>query len=286
MASPPISRLPLELHHVIISYLTFPDAPSLRATSRFFASLIPAYSWDYTDLVAAEDSVWAERRRRLACVYCARMRRASAFTEKQKAGLAEFRACYKCQKQFYEKQHWGFESHELPESQYRTRFNDEERKIKVDRVETGICIWCHNRFTRWGNRNANRGICTGCFHNNPRQSRICEAQRLHGDLKRIKSDAVPTMGNLDGEHWGEILDTDETAPYYSYEWLWPPLVIPIWKGGERGVTVRKREDAGDLCFLVTMEPIPYCSPEAVANLIASGGINVSADEDDSEAEDD
>ncbi|KAH7165337.1 hypothetical protein EDB81DRAFT_779003, partial [Dactylonectria macrodidyma] len=283
MASSPISRLPLELHHIIIAYLTFPDVPSLRATSRSFASLIPAYSWDYTDLVAAEDSVWAERRRRLACVYCARMRRASAFTEKQKAGPAEFRACFDCQKQYYLKQHWGYEPHELPESQYRTRFNS-ELKIKVDRVERGICVWCHNSFNRWGKHKAGRGVCAECFHDNPKQSKIFEAHRLHGDLKRIKSDAVPTMGNLDGEHWGEILDTDENGWYYYCEWLEPPLVVPIWKGGERGVTVRKWEDASDLCFLVTVEPIPYCNPEAVAALIASGGITASAEEDDIEAE--
>ncbi|KPM35804.1 hypothetical protein AK830_g10786 [Neonectria ditissima] len=238
--SPPISRLPIELHHLIIDTLAFPDTAHLRATCRFLAALIPAQSSHYADLIAAEDSVWAVSRCRLTCVYCARMRRASAFTEKQKAEKPEYRSCYECQLKdldSFDRQptRWSWRA---PKNHHRTRLTDEPRKLKVDHVETEFCQWCHNVFKRWGRENAGRGVCSGCFHDNGFELGIWENHRLRNDMKRMKTNVVPSLAGHDVEEWDDLLD----AVYYEwwryYEWIEPPFVIPgeirsMWKRHSR-----------------------------------------------------
>ncbi|KAK7430479.1 hypothetical protein QQZ08_002998 [Neonectria magnoliae] len=276
MTPSPLSVLPPELHHLIIDHLAFPDTAHLRATCRFFASLIPTQSSHYVDLIAAEDSAWAVNQRRLTCVYCARMRRASAFTEKQKAHKPEYRSCYECVQGSLDPRDRDFTrwSWSEPKNYHRTRFTDEHRKLNVDHIETAICQWCHNYFKRWGKQNAGRGVCSGCFHDNAFELGIWENHRLRNDMKRMKTDVLPSLGGHDVEEWDDITDEVAFDWWRHLEWIEPPFVIPVWRGGERGVTVRKREEAEHLCFLVTLDPIPYNMPQAVANILASEGIAI------------
>ncbi|KAH6991266.1 hypothetical protein BKA56DRAFT_705685 [Ilyonectria sp. MPI-CAGE-AT-0026] len=273
MSSSPILNLPAELYPLIIDYLVFPDTAHLRATSRFFASLIPTQSSGYLDLAAADDSIWAVRKWRLTCAYCARMRPASAFVEKQKTKSAHFRSCYDC----YE---WGSGTpgeriwfSDIPINLHRTRFNNEHRKLKleVNRREKDICRWCHNVFNRWGSKPASRAVCIECYHETPSNSIILEEHRLWNDLQRMGRDAVPNWHGFDGTDLG-VIRGDDGEWYFHFLWRdidWGngPLITEPWRWGERGVTVMKREEVEKLRSVVRQSPRTYGEPWTLASAI-------------------
>ncbi|KAH7124355.1 hypothetical protein EDB81DRAFT_812747 [Dactylonectria macrodidyma] len=262
MARLSIFSLPLELRLTIIDKLAFPDTANLRATCRSFASLIPAQSSHYLDLLAVEDSAWAVKRGCLTCVYCARMRPASAFTEQEKskktARAVQFRCCYSCALA-YDATGVVLRDRCTPVNHTRTRFSNDKTKVHVDHIERAICKWCHNSFNRWGSRYADREVCTRCFHDNPTELAVHESIRYNKDLIRMEHKYFQsrhgqrTLGVIcnGDEDLTDIRDDEDWL--YNLEWDWaPPTVFPVWRGGGRGVVVRKQEEAKNLYFEVQL----------------------------------
>ncbi|KAI5458982.1 hypothetical protein BGZ63DRAFT_406301 [Mariannaea sp. PMI_226] len=218
------SDLPSELLMVIITYLELPDIVHMQVTCRRFATLIPEQTLDLAGLVASEDSAWALKRRRLACIFCARLRRASAFTDKQKMKKPKSRCCIECQDAYFQ-MNGGFGGRgddDYPLNRGRTRLRSEYRKLNIDGLEKGICQSCHNCFDRWGCSNAGRGICKECFLDHNRESRMAEANRLAHDLRHIGQQGYGNWASdeFDGEDFDAIRDNREFEWCYWYWWDW------------------------------------------------------------------
>lgn len=242
----PLLRLPLELHHQIISHLLFPETAHLRATSRHFSTLIPPQPSTYLDLAAADASLWATRRRRLTCAYCARMRPARHFTEREKAVRADKRACRECADaalggKYYVRRAQG----RWPRRMARTRFTEAREVVlggvaaAVDRVEVGVCRWCDNAFRRWGGRDATRDCCWECPEYLTSEEYGMEARRLYRDLERVE------VGTL--WHEFDYFDLEDIRAGWDDWWdgwffEWGDLdVRQEWAEGHRGVNIRSRE---------------------------------------------
>lgn len=126
-------KFPTELLTLIVENLQFPDTAHARATCHTLASLISEQPSHYLDLLAAEGSTWVIKRRRLTCVYCARMRPVRFFTDRQKIRKAEYRACVDCleaQSGVYD----GLTGWRcvVPRNPHRTRCDEWTRQLEVD----------------------------------------------------------------------------------------------------------------------------------------------------------
>lgn len=101
MSSPPLLRLPVELHLDILFYLDLRDTSNLAFTNRYFRSITPPPS--HNDFLDAESSTWAKENRFYTCKGCVRFRRFEDFADDMKKGKrgrsqvdANARFCLKC----------------------------------------------------------------------------------------------------------------------------------------------------------------------------------------------
>ena len=81
---PTLLALPTELHHEIISHLTFPGAFHLRQTCTHFRALIPVP--DLPALLIAEQSDAARELNIFVCPVCVRLRRSGKFADNFRKG--------------------------------------------------------------------------------------------------------------------------------------------------------------------------------------------------------
>ncbi|GME57583.1 hypothetical protein B0T10DRAFT_497862 [Neofusicoccum parvum] len=241
---PPLLRLPVELHHLIIARLVFPETTHLRATNRHFASLIPPQPSTYLDLAAADSGAWATRRRRLACAYCARMRPARRFADAQKERAAAERACRDCEESYRAAVRWPARWPYVPRETAPTRYTDDRRVVVggvgVDWVAVGVCKWCRNGFARWGGRTADRRVCRECPER-PWAEVTEETGRLFRDLERLEKGAWWSW-EWDDFNWWDMEDL--RCPMYDYWFEWDMEYWDgrqVWADEHRGVYIRARE---------------------------------------------
>lgn len=84
MLSPPLLRLPVELHQSIIDKLELQDRVRLTLTCRYFLSIIKSPTHD--EILAAEISPWAVNNELYACKGCTRLRHLRRFTDDMRKG--------------------------------------------------------------------------------------------------------------------------------------------------------------------------------------------------------
>jgi protein-arginine kinase activator protein McsA len=242
-------RLPTELQLLLVSHLVFPDTAHLRATCSTFASLIPAQLSDYKTLLDAEDGAWARKRNRLTCVFCARMRPSTCFTDAQKAGRRDWRCCHDCAISYadgYTYRVYYDISSTLPRHAHRTNFSP-VRKPQVNGKEKAICKNCHNAFGQWGKLPADRGVCIGCAVENFEQEELGIMQ-LEGYMKDLNKACGRDVLWWPME-WSEMvvvrgeLTWEECGLYGCFcDYCTDEQELPRWRDGRRGVQVRARTE--------------------------------------------
>jgi len=101
MSSPPLLRLPVELHLEIISLLDLSNKANLAFTTRYFRSIIPTPT--HAEFLAAEGTTWAKTKQLYTCKGCVRFHHWKAFADDMRKGkwcrsgiLAHTRFCLKC----------------------------------------------------------------------------------------------------------------------------------------------------------------------------------------------
>jgi hypothetical protein len=101
MSSPPLLRLPVELHLEVVGLLDLTNKVNLAFTTRYFRSIIPTPT--HAEFLAAEGATWAKTRQLYTCKGCIRFRHWKAFADDMRKGrwcrsgtLAHTRFCLNC----------------------------------------------------------------------------------------------------------------------------------------------------------------------------------------------
>lgn len=102
---------------------------------------------------------------------------------------------------------------------------------------------------------------------------MVEANHVENDMKRMGKECKANWTGFDGDDLDAIRSNKETGWWYTYEWdyEYAPGMIPVWRGGSRGVTVRSREEAENPLVIVDLEHVDWYQRQEAAQRIREFG---------------